>query len=194
MLRYLASAALPPGQPINEELIASIAPMLDQVGSVLGEVLAPNSQLHLLLSCRYCCTAAISALATSVIAFFQLAAALSFPLKIANGCGFPVQQVGDGHVEFQPSPAENRQLVRTQYTVPATLLVAFRDDAIDESAEMAALLQQVQPRGALPAAACCFVPKPLRISGTMYASVRRSWLSAWLGWGMLRTHIDNKAL
>ena len=57
-------------------------------------------------------------------------------------------QVGDGHVEFKPSPAENRQLVRTQYMVPATLLVAFRDDAIDESAEMAALLRQVQPMGA----------------------------------------------
>ena len=38
MLRYLATAALPPGQPVNEELIASIAPMLDQVGSVFGEV------------------------------------------------------------------------------------------------------------------------------------------------------------
>ena len=62
------------------------------------------------------------------------------------------RQVGDGFVEFQPSPAENRQLVRTQYTVPATLLVAFRDDAIDESAEMAALLRQVQPMGALTGA------------------------------------------
>ena len=51
-------------------------------------------------------------------------------------------------MEFQPSPAENRRLVRTQYTVPATLLVAFQDDAIDESAEMAALLRQVQPMGA----------------------------------------------
>jgi hypothetical protein len=38
MLRYLATTALPPGQPVNEELIASIAPMLDQVGSVFGEV------------------------------------------------------------------------------------------------------------------------------------------------------------
>ena len=57
-------------------------------------------------------------------------------------------QVGDGFVEFQPSPAENRRLVRTQYTVPATLLVKFQDDAIDESAEMAALLRQVQPMGA----------------------------------------------
>jgi hypothetical protein len=55
-------------------------------------------------------------------------------------------------VEFQPSPAENRRLVRTQYTVPATLLVAFQDDAIDESAEMAALLRQVQPMGAAPVA------------------------------------------
>ena len=38
--------------------------------------------------------------------------------------------------------------MRTQYTVPATLLVAFQNDAIDESAEMAALLRQVQPMGA----------------------------------------------
>ena len=51
-------------------------------------------------------------------------------------------------MEFKPSPAENRQLVRTQYMVPATLLVAFRDDAIDESVTMAELLRQVQPMGA----------------------------------------------
>ena len=62
-------------------------------------------------------------------------------------------------MEFKPSPAENRQLVRTQYMVPATLLVAFRDDAIDESVEMAALLRQVQPMGAHHCAACrCDTP------------------------------------
>jgi len=63
-------------------------------------------------------------------------------------------QVGDGHVEFKPSPAENRQLVRTQYMVPATLLVAFRDDAIDESVTMAELLRRVQPMGAHQRPAC----------------------------------------
>ncbi len=57
-------------------------------------------------------------------------------------------------MEFKPSPAENRQLVRTQYMVPATLLVAFRDDAIDESVTMAELLRQVQPMGAHHRSAC----------------------------------------
>lgn len=56
-------------------------------------------------------------------------------------------QVSDGFVEFQPSPSENRALVRSQYAVPATLLVKFANDTIDESEEMAALLQQVQPKG-----------------------------------------------
>ena len=46
MMRYLASAALPPGQAINEELIANIAPMLDQVGSVLGEVRGAFMRWH----------------------------------------------------------------------------------------------------------------------------------------------------
>lgn len=55
--------------------------------------------------------------------------------------------MGDGFVEFEPSPAENRRLVRAQYAVPATLLVKFLNDSIDESEEMARLLRQVQPRG-----------------------------------------------
>ena len=56
-------------------------------------------------------------------------------------------QVGDGFVEFEPSPAENRRLVGAQYAVPETLLVKFRDDTIDESEEMAALLRHAQPTG-----------------------------------------------
>ena len=55
--------------------------------------------------------------------------------------------MSDGFVEFEPSPAENRRLVRAHYAVPATLLVKFLSDSIDESEEMARLLRQVQPRG-----------------------------------------------
>ena len=58
-----------------------------------------------------------------------------------------VWQVSDGFVEFKPSPAENRALMRSQYVVPATLMVKFQDDSIDESEEMTLLLQQVQPLG-----------------------------------------------
>ena len=29
---------LPPGQPVDEQLIADVAPLLDQLGSVFGEV------------------------------------------------------------------------------------------------------------------------------------------------------------
>lgn len=58
-------------------------------------------------------------------------------------------QVSDGFVEFKPSPAENRALMRSQYVVPATLMVKFLDDSIDESEEMTRLLQQVQPLGAV---------------------------------------------
>ena len=46
MMRYLASAALPSGQAINEELIANIAPLLDQVGSVFGEVRGTTTHSH----------------------------------------------------------------------------------------------------------------------------------------------------
>lgn len=60
-----------------------------------------------------------------------------------------IWQVSDGFVEFKPSPAENRALMRSQYVVPATLMVKFQDDSIDESEEMTRLLQQVQPLGTL---------------------------------------------
>jgi hypothetical protein len=42
--------------------------------------------------------------------------------------------------EFTPAPAETARLVRTYYTVARTLLVRFRDDTIDETASLAAML------------------------------------------------------
>ncbi|EFJ53275.1 hypothetical protein VOLCADRAFT_72563 [Volvox carteri f. nagariensis] len=49
--------------------------------------------------------------------------------------------VDGGATDFQPSPAESRTLISRQYGTAATLLVRFADDSIDESAEIAALLQ-----------------------------------------------------
>ena len=42
--------------------------------------------------------------------------------------------------EFTPAPAETARLVRTYYAVARTLLVRFRDDTIDETASLAAML------------------------------------------------------
>ncbi|GLC46383.1 hypothetical protein PLESTB_001769300 [Pleodorina starrii] len=50
-------------------------------------------------------------------------------------------EVGGGATDFYPSPAESRSLISSGYCVSPTLLVRFSDDSIDESTEMARLLQ-----------------------------------------------------
>jgi hypothetical protein len=51
--------------------------------------------------------------------------------------------------EFTPAPAETARLVRTYYTVARTLLVRFRDDTIDETASLAAMLTESAGAAAL---------------------------------------------
>ena len=57
-------------------------------------------------------------------------------------------QVGDGNVEFIPTPSESRALVQSAYRVPYTLLVQFENDAIDETPEMTRILSSANPAGA----------------------------------------------
>eukprot|EP00879_Flechtneria_rotunda_P025970 GHRR01027635.1.p1 GENE.GHRR01027635.1~~GHRR01027635.1.p1 ORF type:complete len:382 (+),score=198.94 GHRR01027635.1:1208-2353(+) len=53
-----------------------------------------------------------------------------------------VNEVGDGLVDFRPTPQESRALIAAGYTCPATLLVRFENDAIDETPEMQQILAQ----------------------------------------------------
>ncbi|KAL4855101.1 hypothetical protein ACK3TF_004323 [Chlorella vulgaris] len=55
--------------------------------------------------------------------------------------GSVFDEVGDGFVDFSPSPAEARRLVTSSYSVPSTLLVQFVDDSIDESPDAEAMLR-----------------------------------------------------
>jgi len=50
-------------------------------------------------------------------------------------------EVGDGVTEFTPTPAESRALIAEGYRVRRSLLVRFEDDGIDETGEMARLLE-----------------------------------------------------
>ncbi|GIL85485.1 hypothetical protein Vretimale_13417 [Volvox reticuliferus] len=50
-------------------------------------------------------------------------------------------EVGGGATDFYPSPAESRALISAGYSVHPTLMVRFSDDSLDESAEIARLLQ-----------------------------------------------------
>ena len=59
-------------------------------------------------------------------------------------------QVGDGTVEFEPTPAESRSLIGSAYRVPYSLLVRFENDAIDETPEMAQILGSANPAGVPP--------------------------------------------
>ena len=51
--------------------------------------------------------------------------------------------------EFTPAPAETARLVRTYYTVARTLLIRFRDDTIDETPALAAVLTESAGAAAL---------------------------------------------
>lgn len=62
-----------------------------------------------------------------------------------------LSQVGDGTVEFEPTPAESRSLIGSAYRVPYSLLVRFENDAIDETPEMSRILSSANPAGASPA-------------------------------------------
>lgn len=61
--------------------------------------------------------------------------------------GLRVLQVGDGTVEFEPTPAESRSLIGSAYRVPYSLLVRFENDAIDETPEMSRILSSANPAG-----------------------------------------------
>ncbi len=55
--------------------------------------------------------------------------------------------MGDGYVDFEPSPAESRQIIQQGYD-PAkspVLLVRFSDDALDETREIAPVLASADP-------------------------------------------------
>ncbi len=58
-----------------------------------------------------------------------------------------MRQVGDGTLEFIPTPAESRALVQSAYRVPYTLLIQFENDAIDETPEMTRVFRRSNPAG-----------------------------------------------
>lgn len=56
-------------------------------------------------------------------------------------------QVGDGNLDFIPTPAESRALIGSAYRVPYTLLIRFENDAIDETPDMNRILSSANPAG-----------------------------------------------
>lgn len=81
--------------------------------------------------------------------------------------GSVLDEVGDGSFDFTPTPEEAHALISSSYKVPATLLVQFDDDTIDQSREMAAALRGRNARGI----------SSLRLPGTHVTPVAPS-----LGW------------
>ena len=67
--------------------------------------------------------------------------------KSASATEMALSQVGDGSVEFEPTPAESRSLIGSAYRVPYSLLVRFENDAIDETPEMSRILSSANPAG-----------------------------------------------
>jgi len=55
--------------------------------------------------------------------------------------------VSNGRKEFQPTPEEAKELIKKYYSGPNTLLIKFRDDTIDETAVLAAVLTEVNGGG-----------------------------------------------
>lgn len=56
-------------------------------------------------------------------------------------------EVGNGTTDFVPAPAATSQLIGARYAVPATLLVRFINDGIDETQIVRPLLQDRSPTG-----------------------------------------------
>lgn len=56
-------------------------------------------------------------------------------------------QVGDGNIDFVPSPAESQSLIASRYAVPSTLLIRFANDMLDETSSILPLLQKRMPSG-----------------------------------------------
>jgi hypothetical protein len=56
-------------------------------------------------------------------------------------------EVGAGAADFSPSPAVARQLISSSYSVPRTLLIAFAEDAIDETPALEAVLRAINDAG-----------------------------------------------
>ncbi|KAJ9509243.1 hypothetical protein QJQ45_001695 [Haematococcus lacustris] len=62
-------------------------------------------------------------------------------------------EVGDGTTDFSPTPAESRQIIQQGYRTP-TLFIRFADDTIDETFELAGLLQSSAADQGAHAVAC----------------------------------------
>ena len=56
-------------------------------------------------------------------------------------------EVEGGAAAFDPPPAATRALVQSAYAVPRTLLIAFEDDTIDETPDMAGVLRGISAAG-----------------------------------------------
>ena len=50
--------------------------------------------------------------------------------------GSVLDEVGDGLMDFVPSPEENRRYIASDYSVKKTLILQFKDDSIDESSAL----------------------------------------------------------
>lgn len=137
MLRNAVSALTAAGVQVDGEAVTSVAPLFDQLTSVFYEVSNPARQ-------------------SPTCWLLHMVSSFTPPSRLRSlFCGgVGVVQVGNGTVEFTPTPAENTQIFRSQYRVPATLLVQFTHDAIDESPRVEALLREVYPNGKLPTVRC----------------------------------------
>lgn len=57
--------------------------------------------------------------------------------------------VAQGTEEFSPAPEQTRSTIRSGYTVPRNLLIRFADDTIDETPQLASVLQSSAAAGQL---------------------------------------------
>lgn len=55
-------------------------------------------------------------------------------------------QIEEGTTDFAPTPTQSRAIIAERYSAPSTLVLRFKDDGIDESAELVRVLKKLRRR------------------------------------------------
>jgi hypothetical protein len=124
--RQVADAVPIPLDPLS----AAIQPLQVIAGSSLGNAAQSAASQALQIAGTYRATGAGWGAPGNAIELLREL------LPAATQVGSVLDEVGDGVVEFSPTPEENRRSFAASYAVPRTLLVQFSDDSIDQTAEL----------------------------------------------------------
>lgn len=133
----VVSEAVPGGIPENlpTEVPSAARQLTAAIADAAAAAAAPSTQQ--IAADVFAGIAATAGVGAMVAAQFARDVTAQLPLAAA--------ELERGTRDFTPSPEESRALIREGYRVPATLLVRYTDDSIDQTPEMESLLLDAMP-------------------------------------------------